>query len=131
MLHPVIVMDGAECHLPVMLVPEDAGREREGRAMATYYAVMMDGETGAEGNYRFEGPADLMKATADEVVALFFDYAQHDVLQNGFDWELNGVMKNRERGVVTAMGSLIPDKEDPPIPFLLMISDRGARTAAN
>ncbi len=31
-------------------------------------------------------------------------------------------MKNRDRGVVTAIGSLIPAKNDPPLPFLLMIS---------
>jgi len=39
------------------------------------------------------------------------------------DWELNDMMKNTERQVVPAIGSLIPKKHDPPTPLLLMISD--------
>jgi hypothetical protein len=91
--------------------------------MTTYYARLMDAETGGEGSYQFDGPVDLMRSTADEVVAMFFDKVQHEVLTRNADWELNGVMKSRDRGVVTAIGSLIPEKNDPPIPFLLMISD--------
>lgn len=92
--------------------------------MATYFARMLDAETGGEGRFRFDGPADLMSKTADEIVATFFEHVDKDVLRHHADWEINGVMKNRERRVVTAMGSLIPEKNDPPMPFLLMIADR-------
>lgn len=91
--------------------------------MTTYYARMLDAETGGEGAYEFEGPPTLMKKTADEIVGAFFDHVESKVLRQHVDWEINGVMKNKERGVVTAMGSLIPEKDEPSLPFLLMISD--------
>ncbi|MET0569573.1 MAG: hypothetical protein ABWZ74_10890 [Hyphomicrobiaceae bacterium] len=90
--------------------------------MATYYARMLDAETNGEGSYTFPGPADLMQRTADEVVAAFFEHVEKEVLKTNADWELNGVMKNKERGIITAIGSLIPDKNGPPLPFLLLIS---------
>ena len=92
--------------------------------MATYYARMLDGETSGEGQYVFDGPADLMSRTADEIVGVFFEHVETQVLRGHVDWEINGVLKNRERRIVTAMGSLIPQKNDPPMPFLLLISDR-------
>lgn len=92
--------------------------------MATYFARMLDAATNGEGAYTFEGPDDLLKKTADEIVTTFFGYVEQDVLKTNADWEINGVMKNRERGVVTAIGSLIPEKDDTPMPFLLLISDR-------
>lgn len=91
--------------------------------MATYYARMLDGETSGEGSYVFEGPSDLMSRTADEIVGVFFDHVEKQVLKSHVDWEINGVLKNRERRIVTAMGSLIPAKDDSPMPFLLLISD--------
>jgi hypothetical protein len=94
--------------------------------MNTYFARIMDAETGSEAGYKFDGPADLMSRTADEIVGAFFDELDREVLQNHIDWELNGVMNNRDRRVVTAIGSLIPEKSNPPIPFLLMISDHKA-----
>lgn len=92
--------------------------------MATYYARMLDAATNGEGAYTFEGPTDLMSKTADEIVTTFFDYVENDVLKTHADWEINGVMKNKERHIVTALGSLIAEKNDPPMPFLLLISDR-------
>jgi len=97
--------------------------------MATYYARMLDGETNGEGSYIFEGPDDLMGKTADEIVTVFFDHVDQEVLKTHADWEINGVMKNKDRGIVTAIGSLIPNKDDRPVPFLLLISD--SRTANN
>lgn len=91
--------------------------------MARYVARMLDAETGGEGIYQFEGPDQLMQRTADEIVSVFFDRVEKQILAHHVDWEINGVMKNRERGVVTAMGTLIPDKATPPLPFLLLISD--------
>jgi hypothetical protein len=49
------------------------------------------------------------------------------ILCDSGDWELNAVMNNRDRRVVTAIGSLFPKKTEPPIPFLLMISDHDGR----
>ena len=92
--------------------------------MPRYYARMLDANTSGEGSYAFEGPPDLMRKTADEIVAAFFEYIERDILKAHADWELNGAMKNKERDVVTAIGSLIPHKNDPPLPFLLMISNR-------
>lgn len=94
--------------------------------MATYYARMMDGTTGGEGSYEFPGPDDLMSRTADEIVTTFFDHIENEILRRHADWELNGAMKNRPRGVVTAIGTLIPEKEDEPLPFLLMIADHNS-----
>jgi hypothetical protein len=94
--------------------------------MATFYARMLDAATNGEGAYSFEGPEDLMKRTADEIVTTFFDYVEKDVLKTHADWEINGVMKNKERRIVTAIGSLIAEKNDPPMPFLLLISDRAS-----
>jgi hypothetical protein len=94
--------------------------------MATFYARMLDAETNGEGAYTFEGPEDLMKRTADEIVTTFFDYVEQDLLKTHADWEINGAMKNKERQIVTAIGSLIPEKSDPPMPFLLLISDRAS-----
>lgn len=91
--------------------------------MATYYARMLDGETSGEGQYVFDGPADLMSRTADEIVGVFFEHVETQVLRGHVDWEVNGVLKNRERRIVTAMGSLIPQRDDAPMPFLLLISD--------
>jgi len=93
--------------------------------MTTYYAQMLDAETGGEGSYRFEAAEDLMQQTADEIVTVFFDCVGDAVLKHHADWELNGVMKNHDRDVVAAMGSLIPEKNEPSLPFVLVISSRG------
>lgn len=95
--------------------------------MTTYYARMMDATTGGEGSYAFEGPANLMQLTADEVVNAFFAHIESEILHHHADWELNGVMKSRQHGVVTAMGALIPKHDGEPSPFLLMISDHNGR----
>jgi hypothetical protein len=92
--------------------------------MATYSARMLDAETGGEGQYDFKGPDDLFHKTADEIVTTFFDYVEKDVLRQHVDWELNGVMKNTQRGVVTAMGTLIPGDGGTPLPFLVMIAKK-------
>ncbi|MEQ1671126.1 MAG: hypothetical protein ABL893_09740 [Hyphomicrobium sp.] len=90
--------------------------------MTTYHARMLDASTSGEGLYPFEGPADLMAKTADEIVNAFFAHVEDQILSSHADWEINGIMKNKERGVVTAIGSLIPERGDIPLPFLLMIS---------
>jgi hypothetical protein len=97
--------------------------------MSTYHARILDAETGSEAAYQFEGPADLMRRTSDEVVGIFFDEVEHEALRGHADWELNAALSNRDRHVVTAIGSLFPKKSAPPIPFLLMISDHNGSTA--
>jgi hypothetical protein len=91
--------------------------------MPTYFARIVDAENGSEAGYPFEGPPDLLKRAADDIVRMFLDEVDHDILDDHFDWELNAAFNNRDRHVVTAIGSLHPKKEGPPIPFLLMISD--------
>lgn len=92
--------------------------------MSKYYARMLDAETGGEGLYQFEGAEDLMHRTADEIVSVFFEHVEDTVLKQHADWELNGVMKNGDRDVVVAMGSLIPQRNEPPLPFVLVVSNR-------
>ncbi len=95
--------------------------------MATYHARMLDAETKGEGSYTFEGPDGLLAQPADEIVNVFFDHVEQEVLGTHADWEINAAMKNKDRGVVTAIGSLIPEKNDEPLPFLLLISAGAAR----
>lgn len=92
--------------------------------MKTFHARMMHAETGGEGSYQFQGPDDLMKKTADEIVAVFLDHVESEILRHHVDWEINAVFKNKQRGVVSAIGSLIPEKDDEPLPFLVMISEQ-------
>jgi hypothetical protein len=99
--------------------------------MTTFYARMLDAETGAENSYQFDGPDDLMARTADEVVSVFFREVEDKILMHHVDWELNGILAQRSRGVVAALGSLIPKDNAPPLPFLLTVSARNNLTAAS
>lgn len=94
--------------------------------MAKYYARVLAADKDAEGAYTFEGPDDLFDVTADEIVNLFFNHIEHEILKHHADWEINGILKNKDRRVVTALGSLIAQQGASPMPFLLMISDRDA-----
>lgn len=89
-----------------------------------HYARMLSADGGGEEKYEFEGAPNLMDLTADEIVSVFFSHVEHKILQHHIDWEVNGILKNKDRRVVTAIGSLIPQRSDAPLPFLLMISDR-------
>jgi hypothetical protein len=90
--------------------------------MATYSARMMSADTGGEGVYTFEADDSLMKRPADEIVGVFFDHVEDKVLKHNVDWELNSAMKSKAHGVVTAMGALVTDDDQPSLPFLLMIA---------
>lgn len=92
--------------------------------MAHYYARMLDATTGGEGEYKFDGPDGLFRETSDEIVRVFFAHIEDEILKTHADWELKAVSKNAERRVITAIGSLIPAKDEPELPFLLFISDR-------
>lgn len=92
--------------------------------MATYRARLIDAVNDREGVHDFEGPDDLMEDTPVRVVRSFFEHVDRAALPAGHnDWELNAAFKNRERGVVTCMGSF-HFESDPPAPFLLMIAAR-------
>lgn len=91
--------------------------------MTQFFARMMDGRTGGEGRYTFEASDDVMRRPADEIVDLFFGHVSAQILHESINWELNSVMKKQNGDIVTALGSFL-HHEDPPVPFLVMISDR-------
>jgi hypothetical protein len=93
--------------------------------MATYRARMIDAVSDREGAHEFEGADDLLEDTPVRVVRSFFEHVDRSALPAGHvDWELNAAFKNRERGVVTCMGSFHFGAEQEPAPFLLMITQR-------
>jgi hypothetical protein len=91
--------------------------------MANYVARMMDSATGAEGSYKFEHRDDLMKQPADDVVAAFFEHAEREVFSRGHvEYELNGVVKNKEQKTVVAIGSLRMQGDADFQPFTIFIA---------
>ena len=90
--------------------------------MALYRARIMEAVNGETGAYEFDGAEDLMDDTPVRVVRAFFEHVDRAKLPPHADWELNAAFKNRERGVVTCMGSFHLGAEQPPAPFLLMIT---------
>ena len=94
--------------------------------MATYRARMMDAETGDDGLYDFEAHDDLMNDTPVRVVRTFFEHVDRTLFPTKHvDYEINAAFKNKERRIVTCMGSLHVEGDVPPAPFLLMISRQG------
>lgn len=94
--------------------------------MTTYYARILDADTGAEGKYSFEGPANLFSETPVRIVRAFMEHVDRNLLpQKHVDYELNVALKNAEHEVVTAMGAFHFDGGRPGLPFLLMISPKG------
>lgn len=91
--------------------------------MSTYVARMMDSATGAEGSYRFEHREDLMGRPADDIVAAFFEHAEREVFSHGHvEYELNGVVKNKEQQTVVAIGSLRMQGDADFQPFTIFIA---------
>lgn len=91
--------------------------------MTIYNARMMDSATGAEGSYRFEHRADLMQRPADDVVAAFFEYAEREVFNHGhLEYELNGVVKNKDFKTVVAIGSMRMQGDADYQPFTVFIA---------
>jgi hypothetical protein len=92
--------------------------------MARYQARMLDSDSGAEGSYRFEHRDDLMKRPADEVVSAFFEYAEREVFaRDHLEYELNGVLKNKDATTVVAIGALhMHDHPKDGQPFTVFIS---------
>lgn len=95
--------------------------------MATYVARMMDSATGAEGAYKFEHRDDLMDRPADDVVAAFFEHADREVFTRGHvEYELNGVVKNKQQKTVVAIGALHMQGDDDSQPFTIFIAPAAA-----
>ncbi len=93
--------------------------------MAVFTARLMDANSGNEGVYDFEAPADFMTRTPVRIVRHFMEFIDKDVLPTQHvDYELNAALKNAERGIVTAMGNLHFEHGEDPAPFLLMIAAR-------
>ena len=87
----------------------------------TYVAAMMDAESGGNQNYTFEAADDLFGKPAHDIVSAFMT----SVTAGGerplhLSYELNSVIKKRQKQVVMATGSLVFGHGE--IPFLLMIS---------
>ena len=89
--------------------------------MATYNAVLMHGERGGEGNYSFEGDDDLLSRSPVKVMRAFLKHLDDNAGLGHIDHEINAAMKNKEKGVVTALGNLIFHGDDAQ-PFVCMIS---------
>lgn len=91
--------------------------------MTSYVARMLDSVTGAEGSYRFENREDLMRRPADDIVAAFFEHAEREVFTRGHvEYELNGVVKNKEQKTVVAIGSLRMLGDEDFQPFTIFIA---------
>ena len=93
--------------------------------MAIYRARMLDAETAQEGAYDFEAHDDLMNDTPVRVVRAFFEGVDRSqIATRHVDYEINAAFKNRERRVVTCMGSLYLEGGAPPAPFVLMVAQK-------
>ena len=91
--------------------------------MTTYRARLMDAETGGEGIHDFEAADDLLTRSPMRVVRTFFERERRTELSDNVeDYELYAALKNKQHGVVTAMGALVVDGNE--LPFMLMISRR-------
>ena len=92
--------------------------------MTIYTAIVVDGDTGGEGRYDFEYDGDLMKHSPGTAVRTFMESVDRDVLPTEHvDYELNAAMKNTAGTIVTALGSLIRER-DGAVPFMMMIAEK-------
>ncbi len=95
--------------------------------MALYRARFIDGLSDTEDSFEFDASDELMNDTPVRVVRAFFGGADPSRFKTKHqDWELNAAFKNRERRVVTCMGSFHLGGDEPPVPFLLLIAPKAA-----
>jgi len=93
--------------------------------MTTYTAWMTDEESGNEGVYDFEAPADLLDQTPVRIVRTFMDHVDRDLFpRTPIDYEINAAIKHGPGGVVTAMGSWLHGPGTTAMPFTLFIGRR-------
>ena len=91
--------------------------------MALFRARLIDALSDGEDSVEFDAHEDLMNDTPVRIVRAFFGYSDPSRFRTKHqDWELNAAFKNRERRVVTCMGSFHLEGDQPTAPFLLMIA---------
>jgi hypothetical protein len=95
--------------------------------MATFEAVLMHGNRGGEGTYRFDGDDDLMTRTPVRVMRVFMEWVEANAGVGAIDYELNAALKDEKSGTVTALGKLIFDDSEQP--FVCMITRAEAAQA--
>ena len=94
--------------------------------MSTYRARMMDAASGGEGIYDFEDREDLIRQSPVRVIRKFMEHVGRDLIPSNYeDYELNAAFKNDGAQVITGLGSLVLTNQ-PPIPFVIMISPKAA-----
>lgn len=89
--------------------------------MATYHATLMHGDRGGEGTYTFEAETGLIQHSAMTTVRRFMEHLNDHAGLGKFDWHVNAAMKNKEKGVVTALGELVLHGDDEP--FVCFITE--------
>ena len=90
--------------------------------MTTYLTILIDGRTGGEGRYRFEGPEDLMERTPVRAMRAFMESVEARALLHGHqDYEINAAMKSPHHEVITTLGVMHLARGDR-APFMAMIS---------
>lgn len=89
--------------------------------MATYHATLMHGERGGEGTYEFEAEDGLIENSAMTMVRRFMEHLTDNAGLGNFEWHVNAAMKNKEKGVVTALGELVLSGDEEP--FVCFITE--------
>jgi hypothetical protein len=88
---------------------------------AVCHAVVMGPVSGSDSKYDFEVDDGFFNKPADEIVEAFMSHIHREgVIKNEIGYELNSAFKNKEKRVVTAIGSLHLNGDD--LPFTVMIS---------
>ena len=91
--------------------------------MATYVARMMDAASGGEGQYRFEGPDDLMARSPVKVMRHFMEHVTEKGFVEHEDYEIYSALKSKDGAVVTVLGDFAyaPGNHSP---FVCMIASK-------
>jgi len=72
-------------------------------------AVLMHGDRGGEGIYRFEVPDEVAAASPVRIMRAFMEHAEERAEIGHVDYEINAAMKNREQNVTTVIGEFVFD----------------------
>lgn len=90
--------------------------------MAKYQATLMHGERGGEGSYTFEAKDGLIQKSPMKTLKAFIAHLEATAGLGHIDWIASAALRNKEKGVVTAMGSFIFHGDDEQ-PFICMITE--------
>ena len=86
--------------------------------------VIMGQQAGSDSTYRFEIERDFERTPADELVEHLMAHLQQvGMLRDRYDYELNSAIRNRDAGVVMAIGSLHLRNQH--LPFAVLITPEG------